>query len=190
MIAALADWIVDESKWLTVSIGCAVLATVLLLIGRRASGVARRRVTMAALNLFFGVTIGTMALGHLLAVSTKLVVGSLAGSVLLFYAIGLALAVPSWGVVYHTRAILAHPEPRGATLALNAWLAVTLVALGTPNLPLAVPGLLNVAYGAHTSPRVGRLIVAAFVVLGIGLFLGSLRFFVSGQTFEQLRGMP
>jgi len=96
MVDQVVALIVDESKWLTASMGLALLAlTILLHRHRRAVLPARRRV-MAAMNLFFGVTIGTMAFGHLLAVTTKLALGTLKGSFLMFYVIGIVLAVPSW----------------------------------------------------------------------------------------------
>ena len=96
MINQLIALIVDESKWFPVSMGCAFLAVTILLYRRRHSDFPVRRRVLAAMNLFFGCTIGTMAFGHLLAVTTKLALGTLEGAVLVFYAIGVALAVPSW----------------------------------------------------------------------------------------------
>jgi len=58
--------IVDESKWLTASMSLALLAVTVLLHGHRRSDLPARRRILAAMNLFFGVTIGTMAFGHLL----------------------------------------------------------------------------------------------------------------------------
>lgn len=66
------------------------LAAVALLV-KRYRGQSRpphRRLALAAMSLFFGVTIGTMAFGHLLAVSVKLVMGTLAGTVVTLYAMG------------------------------------------------------------------------------------------------------
>ena len=75
MINQLVALIVDESKWLTASMGFAFLAvTILLYRGRHSDFPIGRRV-LAAMNLFFGVTIGAMAFGHLLAVTTKLAFG-------------------------------------------------------------------------------------------------------------------
>ncbi|HEX9580329.1 MAG TPA: hypothetical protein VF970_04410 [Gemmatimonadales bacterium] len=190
MIGALVALIVDESKWLTASLGIALLAVATLLYRHRRSDLTARRRILAAMSLFFGVTIGTMAFGHLLAVTTKLVVGTLEGSLPAFYAIGMALAVPSWWLVLHSRTMLI-PEavPDRRTVALNAWLAITLAVLGLPNLPLAVPGVLNIAYHLHERRAVGWAIVSAAVVVNMGLFIGSLIFLASGQSFEQFRGM-
>ena len=56
-----------------------VVVVPLLLHLRHARLPARRRVWLV-MNVFAGVTIGTMAFGHLLAVTTKLWLGTLAGS--------------------------------------------------------------------------------------------------------------
>jgi hypothetical protein len=189
MIDRLAALIVDEGKWLTVSMGVASLALALLLYKRRRGEAPPRRVTVAAMSLFFGATIGTMAFGHLLAVTTKLAMGTLRGSVALLYLIGIMLAVPSWWLVLHTRAVLASEGHGRRTVTLNAWLAATLVVLGIPNLPLAVPGLFNIAYHLHARRAVGWAALGMAVVVNAFLFVGSLVFLASGQTFEQFRGM-
>ena len=191
MIDQIVALVVDESKWLTVSMGFALLAVTILLCRYRRSGIAARRRISAAMNLFFGVVIGMMALGHLLAVTTKLVLGTLEGSVLRFYLIGAVLVVPSWLLVWHTRAVLASDNEHGLkTLILNTWLAITLLALGVYNLPLAAPALFNIGYQLHSRRLVGWVIVSLAVVLNVGLFIGSLIFFASGQSFEEFRGLP
>src|SRR5262245_23423466 len=119
MLDQLIALIVDESKWLTASMALAILAVVLLYLSSLPGGRAARTRILAAMNLFSGVMIGTMAAGHLLAVTTKLALGTLRGNVVVFYLIGIALAVPSWLVVYHTQRILRRPDDSGrATLRL------------------------------------------------------------------------
>ena len=188
MADQLVAFIVDEGKWLTVSMGFALLAVTILIYRHRQADLPIKRRVLAAMNLFCGVTIGTMAFGHLLAVTTKLILGTLEGSVLLFYVIGIVLAVPSWWIIYHTRRVLASDVKR-ATLVLNGWLAMTLLALGIHNLPLAVPALLNIGYQLHSHRVVGWAIVGVAVVVNVGLFIGSLVFLMSGQSFEQFSGM-
>ena len=189
MLEQLIALIVDESKWLTASMGVALLATVALLVTHRHVEIRRR--TLAALSLFFAATIGTMAFGHLLAVTTKLARGTLEDPLPVFYLIGTALAVPSWWLLYHVRAIAdSSADHARTTLRLNAWLALTLLAMGPQNLPLAAPGFLNIGYQLHERPAVGWAIVAVSVVLGIGLFIGSLVSFASGQTFEEFGLQP
>ena len=190
MLNQLAALIVDESKWLTASLSLALLLVALLLYRLRRSVLPVRRRVLAAMTLFGGVTIGNMAFGHLLAVTTKLGMGTLQGSRLVFYGIGLALAIPSWWLIYHTRQVLAADDTRGrATLALNGWLALTLLALGLHNLPLAAPALLTIGYHLHARKLVGWTIVGLAVVVNIGLFIGSLIFLASGQSFEQFKGI-
>jgi hypothetical protein len=131
-----------------------------------------------------------MAFGHLLAVTIKLAWGTLEGSLLLFYVIGAALAAPAWWLIYHTRRLLASDDEHGrATLILNAWLAITLLALGVHNLPLALPACFNIGYHLHSRRMVGWAIVSLAVVVNVGLFIGSLIFLASGQSFEQFRGI-
>jgi hypothetical protein len=190
MINQLIALILDESKWLTASMGAALLSVAFLLYRSRHSDLAARRRVLTAMNMFFGVTIGIMAFGHLLAVTTKLALGTLNGSALLFYLIGAALALPSWLLIYQTRAALAADKERGrAVLVLNAWLAITLLALGIHNLPLAAPAFFNIGYHLNSRRVVGWVIVSMAVVVNVGLFIGSLIFLASGQSFEQFRGI-
>jgi hypothetical protein len=170
--------------------GFALLAVSILMYRHRQPELSARRRVLAAMNLFVGVTIGTMALGHLLAVTTKLATGTLEGSLLVLYAIGAALAVPSWWLVQHTREVLATDASHGrATVVLNAWLAITLLALGVHNLPLALPAFLNIGYHLHSRRVVGWAIVGIAVAINVSLFIGSLIFLASGQSFEQFRGI-
>ena len=190
MLDRITVLIVDESKWLTLSMALAMLAVTVLLARTRRSGFAVRRRIAASMILFFGAMIGTMAFGHLLAVTTKLALGTLRGSLTVFYAIGIALIVPALWLVGHTRrALAADDEPRRTTVVLNAWLALTLLALGLHNLPLAAPGLVNVGYALHSRRIVGWLLVGVAVLLVAALFTGSLIFWASGQSFEQFRGL-
>jgi hypothetical protein len=139
------------------------------------------------MNLFFGLTIGTMAFGHLLAVTTRFLLGMLEGSVAVFYIIGIVLAVPSWLLIYHTRRMFIQDDHGRTRLILNGWIAVTLLALGVHNLPLAAPAFLNIGYQLHSRRVVGLAIAGMAVVVNVGLFIGSLIFLASGQSFEQFR---
>jgi hypothetical protein len=187
MIEQMAALIVDEGKWLPVSMAIA-LVVVAVLRNRHSDPPVRTRI-LAAMSLFFAVTIGMMAFGHLLAVTTKLALGTLRGPIALLYLIGVALSVPSWWLAHDTRVALASGAVHGRrTLALNGWLAATLLAFGLHNVPLAVPGLLNVGYQLH-SGRWGWAIAGMSVVVNAGLFVGSLIFMASGESFEQFSGM-
>ena len=190
MIDRLAALFVDEGKWLTASMSLAAAGVGLLSLRHRGSAVPVRHRIMAALNLNAGVTVGSMACGHLLAVATKLALGTLReGSLLIFFAIGISLLIPSWMVTRHTRVLLArNHEGRPTTVLLNAWLAFTLLMLGLHNLPLAAPALFTIAYCVHSGRVMGWVIVSTAVTFNVGLFAASLAFLASGQSFEQFRG--
>jgi hypothetical protein len=190
MMDQLIALIVDDSKWLTASMSLALLSVAVLLYRHRHANILTRHRVMASMNLFFGVMIGTMAFGHLLAVTTKLALGRLEGSLPVFYLIGIALAVPSCWLIYHARQALASDDDRErTTLVLNGWLAITLLAFGIHNLPLAAPAFFNIGYRLHSRRLVGWAIVSLAVVVNVGLFIGSLIFLASGQSFEQFRGI-
>jgi hypothetical protein len=143
------------------------------------------------MNLSAGVIIGSMACGHLLAVMTKLALGTLReGSLPIFFAIGISLLIPSWMVTQHTRAVLAgNHEGSTTTVRLHAWLAITLLVLGLHNLPLAAPAFFTIAYRMHSGRLIGWAIVGVAVMFNAGLFAASLVFMASGQSFEQFRGI-
>jgi hypothetical protein len=185
-----AHWlavIVDESRWLAFSMGGAFLAVAVMLYRSRRAALRDR--VLGAMTLLFAFTISAMALGHLLAVTIKLVADTLVGPVAVFYLIGLALAVPSWWLLIHT--LKAFSTLHSSTnLKLTGWLVVTLVVLGLPNIPLAAPGVLTMAYQVHRRRAVGWALAGLTAVVAGGLFVGSLVFLASGQTFEQFRGIP
>ena len=191
MIDGFVALIIDESKWLALSMSATALGVAWLLFSHRGSPLPLRRRMLAALNLSAGITIGSMAAGHLLAVATKLTLGTLReGSLLIFIAIGVVLLVPAVMVTRHTAAILRDHEPsRASTRGLNAWLAVTLLVLGLHNLPLAVPALFTMAYRAESRGLIGWAIVGSAAVFHAGLFAASLVFLASGQSFEQFSGI-
>ena len=150
MAVRLAAFIVGEGNWLPIAMGAAFAAAAGSLFSLGRTSVPARRRILAAMNLFTGVMLLVMGFGHLLAVTTKILQGTLLrGSPLLFYPIGIAVVVPAWFVIRHTRAILAAADAARSTVGLNVWMAVTLIVLGAVNLPLAIPALCNVGYALH-----------------------------------------
>ena len=184
MIDRLAAFIVGEGNWLPMAMGAAFLAAATLIFKLRGTATEARRVILAAMNLFTGVMLVFMGVGHLLAVTVKLLQGTLRGSPLLFYPIGIAIVVPAWFLIRHTRAILASAETR-QTVRLNAWMAVTLGVLGVVNLPLAVPAVCTIGYGLHRRRWVGLTFAGVFLAATAFLLIGGLIFMASGQTFEE-----
>lgn len=172
MIDRLAAFIVGEGNWLPVAMmvaaGC---AAAFLKHGR-----------LAAMNLFVGVTLAVMGAGHVLAVSTKLMQGSLNGSTVVLYIIGAAILAPAWLLMRYARST--------ESAKYNFWMASALIVLGLINIPLAIPAFLNIAYARHSRPRTGQLIVGAWVLVVAGLFAGGMMFMLSGAaTFEEFSRM-
>lgn len=188
MIERLLTLIVDESKWLPVSMLLSSAAVVFVVRRARANGVCERQTVLAAMNLFFGVTIGVMCAGHFSAVTTRLAADTLEGAPARLYLIGTALALPSIAVVRHTRGLLTGEASARTTLMVNSWLVLTLLALGPVNLPLAAPGLSTIGYQMSSRRSIGWAIVSLAVVLNVSLFIGAMIFFASGQNFEQFSG--
>lgn len=190
MTDRLIALIVDEGKWLAASMTLAGVGVAMLLLRQRGSAIPVRQRVTAALNLNAGIITVSMASGHLLAVVTKLALGTLReGSLLGFFAIGIGLLIPSILVARHTPAILHGRDDRRTTVLFNGWLAVTLLALGPHNLPLAAPALFAIAHRSYSVGRFGWAIVSIAVVFNAGLFVASLIFLASGQSFEQFRGL-
>jgi hypothetical protein len=182
-VADLLEIVLDEGKWLSASMTVALCATLAMAYRTRQSAVPVERRVAAMMDLFFGATIGTMAFGHLLAVSVKLAQGTLEGSPVGLYALGIVLALPSWTLVIHA---VRRAGQGGTTLALNAVVAATLLAFGVHNLPLAAPAAFNIGYQLYSKRRlVGWAFVTLAVALNAALFIASLVFAASGQSFEQ-----
>lgn len=172
MLERLAAFIVGEGNWLPVAmIAGAAGAAAMLKHGR-----------LAAMNSFTGVTLLVMGGGHLLAVSTKLMQGTLSGQAALLYAIGIAIVVPASLLVRHAHG--------AQTAKYNFWMAAVLIVLGLINIPLAIPAFLNIAYERQTRGRSGQLILAVWLLVNAGLFAGGTLFMLSGaRTFEEFSAM-
>ena len=184
----MAAFIVGEGNWLPMAMMAALLASAFVFLRAAAASTGRARV-MATMNVFVGVMLAVMGLGHLLAVTVKVFDGTLRGSPLLLYPIGIAIVVPAAFIIRHTRHLIAGDD-RGGAVKLHGWLAVTLVVLGLVNIPLALPALLCMAYAHHSRRFTGLAIVSAFALINGGLLIGGVLFLLSGaQTFEEFNNM-
>lgn len=196
--------ILNEGAWLTWSMALGFVV-VGLSTRKHWHALPTRVLVLSGMNRFYGCMIGTMAAGHLLAVTIKAVQGTLEPSLWLMYLLGLVLAVPAWWLAagayrpqrhdaesLRFRLAPASPKLAGRLTSeggLNAWLGISLLGLGPQNLPLAAPAALNLAYQFHSRRAVGWTIASVAVAANLALFVGSLIFWASGQTFEQFRGM-
>ena len=171
----LAGFIVGEGNWLPIAMGIASIAFI--------TSVAFKQRILASMNLFTGVTLLVMGIGHVLAVTTKLMQGSLIGTPVVLYLVGVLILVPASLLIRHARG------PQAATY--NFWMAAVLTVLGLVNVPLAIPAFLNIAYSRHSRPWVGQVIVGAWVLVNLGLFAGGMMFMLSGaETFEEFSRQP
>ncbi len=190
MIEGVMDLVLEESKWLFAAMLFSALAVVVLINRRSWQRAPRRPKVLWAMSLFYGCMIGIMSFGHLLGVSVKAIRGTLEGSLWLLVSLGLALFIPSWWLALRVgRFVQDEERSRGWTVGLNTWLAISLVAFGPHNWPLALPAALSVAYQFHARRVVGWTIVTAVIATNLALFLGSLAFLLSGQSFEQFQRM-
>ena len=183
MIDRLAAFVVGEGNWLPMAMAAGFLAAGLLF--PRTQALPSRTRILAAMNLFTGVMLAFMGFGHLLAVTTKLLMGTIReGSVLLFYLIGLVVVLPAFFLIRHTRGII-RDMPAMSTVRLNAWMAVSLLVLGIVNIPLAIPALCTIGYSLHRRRWVGLTYAGVFLAATAFLLIGGLIFMASGRTFEE-----
>lgn len=186
MAERLLELALDESKWVFAAMVVALGTVAARLRGRRRRALAPRLSVLWAMNLFHGVLIGVLALGHLLAVGLRAADGSLAGSLVPLLLLGVLLAVPSWWLVLAIDRYVDEPARfRRRLVTLDLALGVALLALGLHNAPLAAPAFLCAAHAVHTRRAVGWTIVGLTVALQLLLFAGSIVFLASGQSFEQ-----
>jgi hypothetical protein len=188
-MAELSALILRDSNWLLFSMLFALGVTLPGLL-RPTLGAASGAGVFRFLNLFYGVLIGTMAFGHLLAVSIKLANGTLRASVPFLYTIGLVLLIPAWWLALNiTRYLKEAARYRRTIIGLNAALGIALLGIGLANVPLAIPAALNIGYQIHERRAVGRGLVTFTVVLYSALFVGAVVFFASGKSFEEFSNM-
>lgn len=140
---SLLDVVLNEDLWFPAAAVVALLATAGLVLRHRAKRIARTATLVCGLNLFYGLLIGILGVGHLLAVSIKTAAGTLPASTSrwFIFPLGLALAVPAWWLAASVTGLCDRRRSvwRRA-IALNAWLGVLLLPLAAP---LAVPAAVN-----------------------------------------------
>lgn len=129
-----------EEAWFPVAALIALAAVAGLILRCRRNAVPTSVTVICALSLFYGILVGILGLGHLLAVAITTAMGTSTGRWFLF-PLGFAIAVPAWWLVASVRGL--REQKRSAwkrAIVLNAWLAVFLLPLGGP---LAAPAAVN-----------------------------------------------
>ena len=189
MTELITEIILTEGNWMPAAMVIAFIAVAAKLRADRHTASTRTR-SFRALTLFYGVMIGIMGSGHLIAVSIKAAQGTLQGSPWFLYTLGFSLAVPAWWLAAEAlRAGLEDPHSLRRTVGINTWLGLALMVFGPHNWPIAAPAALNIAYRFQSHRAIGMAIV---IVVGVGyaaLFAGAVMFMASGQTFEELQGI-
>ncbi len=135
----MLEVILKDETWLAVATSLGLLAILAMILRQRRQQRSKWTIVAGALNLFLGLWIGIMGLGHLVAVTIRAVQGTLPASVHLWIAIplGFALAVPGWWLTALVRGILAGDQrARRRALWLNAWLIVVTATAGAGPVPV------------------------------------------------------
>ena len=186
----LLDLIVDESKWMPFSFVVALAGSWFWWWRERKLSDGPLPLIDGLLNLFYGCLIGTMAFGHVLAVSVKAGQGTLDQSLFLMLLLGAALATPCVALL----ACVVRARHLGSNcprylLWSNVGLAIVLLALGLHNAPLAAPTLLNIVLLKRPRPWLAKVAVTLGVAAYGFLVVGSIVFLAHGGSFEDFQGM-
>ncbi len=187
MLEQIIELVLSESKWMPVAMLLSFIAAGALAIRQARGELPRTARVLSAMNLFYACMIGVMGSGHLLAVTIKIFQGTLEGSPWLLLPLGVGLTVPAGWLAY--RAIHNDQLTDSRSVGINVWLALFLIALGPHNLPLAAPAALNLAYRFHSRRAFGWTVATVTAAGYLALFIGSLMFFASGQSFEEYKGL-
>ncbi|HEU4748598.1 MAG TPA: hypothetical protein VFS56_08870 [Gemmatimonadaceae bacterium] len=137
------DLLLSEELWFPTAAAIALIAVAGLILRYRAKGIGKATTLVCGLNLFYGIVIGILGIGHLLAISIKMAVGTLPASTSrwFIFPLGFALAVPAWWLVASVKGLCNRKRPAWyRAIALNTWLGALLLPLAGP---LAVPAAVN-----------------------------------------------
>ena len=97
----MIDLLLNEGSWFDVAVTIAALGLMWPLLARRGQPIPPDVRLIHGVILFLGFYIGIMGLGHLVAVTAKMVLGTLPPDSNLWrlFRIGFMIAVPAWLVV-------------------------------------------------------------------------------------------
>ena len=140
----MLDLLLNEDLWFPTATAVALLAVITLIARQWKLKITKRTKVACSLNLFYGLVIGIMGFGHLLAVTIKSVEGTLPASTNTWfvYPLGLALSIPAWLLVACVGGLRRGENAvRVTAIVLNTWLGAVLLV---PGGPLAAPAVVNV----------------------------------------------
>ena len=155
----MLNLLLKEESWLLVATTSAVLAVVALVIQTRRRHAPPMIIVASALSLFWGLWIGIMGTGHVFAVTTKSILGTLPPGIHLWFAIpfGFAMAIPGWWLVANTRGLTREEQSAWKrAILLNGWLTLVVIA----HLPLPLVAGLNVILLAIIGKRKSMILFA------------------------------
>ena len=136
----MLEILLKDDNWFPAAAVISLIASAVVIIRARRRRAAAWTTATAACNLFFGLMIGILGIGHLFAVTTKTLLGILPPHIHLWFAIpfGFALTVPAWWLTIEAGHLLTRKASaiRNA-MWLNASLAIVLASAG-PSVALAV----------------------------------------------------
>jgi hypothetical protein len=140
----LLDSILNEDLWFPSATGVALLVVTGLILRCRPRGLSTTTMLACGLNLFYGVLIGFMGFGHLLAVTIMTIMGTLPVSTnpWFVFPLGFALVIPAWWLVGSVKGLSKNRRSVWhRAIALNACLGALLLPLAGP---LATPAAASV----------------------------------------------
>ncbi len=181
---SLQELLLDESKWFAPSVLTAIAGSLGLYLRSGSPEQPFRARVQRCLHLAYGTTIGVMGFGHLLAVMIKASQGTLTASLVTMLLLGFALLLPSVWLVVHALQVVRTTSGRSLIVA-HVWLGLWTLLAG----PLAALAGLNLLYQFHSRTWWGRVVLGATMAAYLALLIGGIRFFLSGQTFEELQGL-
>ncbi len=152
----ILDALLNDENWFPVVTPTSALVVLVFVAVARRRRVPARWIIAGALNLFFGLWIGSMGTGHLFAVTTKMILGILPPNIQPWVAIpfGFAMVVPGWWLTVRIRGLVrGDARTRKEAMWLNAWLVAV---LAVPAGPLIVPpmaSLIALVWLGKATPR-------------------------------------
>ncbi len=145
----MLDLFLKDRTWLYMATPAALIGAAAVVAHARRRRLGRLTACLGAVHLFWALWIGIMGAGHIFAVTTMTLLGSLPASANPWFAIpyGFAISLPGWWLVRVTGGLLGHQRgARITAIALNTWLGLAVVLPAGPVVALPAAVLVLVAF--------------------------------------------